>query len=190
MVWWETTNLEVISYHADTVLLQEAVVPSSGFSLCISFRILKADLFPAVRNAKPFLSLIINTIFDLIFVLIVSHGFLQKETRGPPQPLRQRAPPAKMPREAEAHPKLSRRLKGGRTKERKVERKQVKVERHGEREERVYIGCPDRTRGHLRSLPASLELQRLQMFAFLLDQIVTWGVELTVEMLRFCFILC
>lgn len=45
-------------------------------------------------------------------VCIVPRVFLQEETRGPCQPLRQRAPPAKMPREVEAHPKLCQRPKG------------------------------------------------------------------------------
>lgn len=56
---------QIISYHADTVLLREVVVPSSGFSLFIYFRSLKADSFPAVRSAKPLLSLIIYTLTSL-----------------------------------------------------------------------------------------------------------------------------
>ncbi|TNN59156.1 cAMP-dependent protein kinase inhibitor gamma [Liparis tanakae] len=43
-----------------------------------------------------------------------------KESRGPPQPLGQRAPPAKMPREVEARPKLSQTPKGGRAEGRTV----------------------------------------------------------------------
>lgn len=50
--------------------------------------------------------------FFFFFLHIFVCVFLQKGTRGPPQPLRQRAPPAKMPREVEAHPKPSQRPKG------------------------------------------------------------------------------
>lgn len=32
LVWWEASNLGIFSYHADSVLPQEVVVPSSGFS--------------------------------------------------------------------------------------------------------------------------------------------------------------
>lgn len=56
----------------------------------------------------------------------------------------------------------------------------------------MFIGCPNRARGHLRSLPACLELSVARMHDFLLDPIVTHGeqnrVELTVEMLL--FLLC
>lgn len=177
----------------DTVLSQDVVVPSSGFSLFFLSVAWKQIYCPAVRNAEPLLSMIIYTIFNWFFLLfvflhIVSHAFLQRETRGPPQPLRQRAPPAKMPREAEARPKLSQRPKGGgRAEEWEVERRQVKVERHGERKGRVHIGCPNWTRGHLRSLPACLELQRPKCTPFSLDQIVTWGAEQsTSDKLRCC----
>lgn len=54
-------------------------------------------------------------LFFFFFLDIVFCVLLQKEgIQGPPQPLRQRAPPAKMPREAEAHPKPGRTPKGGR----------------------------------------------------------------------------
>lgn len=43
--------------------------------------------------------------------------------------------------------------------------------------ESVGIGSLDWTWGHFRSLPASLELQGLQMFAFLLNPIVPRGTE-------------
>lgn len=44
----------------------------------------------------------------MVFSLISNVcAFLQKGPPGPPQPQRQRAPPAMMPREVEAHPKLN-----------------------------------------------------------------------------------
>ncbi|KAF1390008.1 hypothetical protein PFLUV_G00053600 [Perca fluviatilis] len=85
-----------------------------------------------------------------------------------------------MPREAEAHPKLKKpeaEWGGGDGKECKVERKQVKVVRHGERKEGAYIGCPIWTRGHLRSLPACFGASAAQMYAFSLDPIVTHIAE-------------
>lgn len=149
----------------DTVLLQEVGVPSSGFSLFFSFGAWEQIYCLLLCQTTFELDNIHNiTVFLFCFFFLpqyCSHVFLQKETRGPPQPLRQRAPPAKTPREVEARPKLSQRPKGGRAEEWTVERKQVKVGRHGGRKETAYIGCPKWTRGHLhRSLPACLELQR------------------------------
>lgn len=95
---------------------------------------------------------------------------LQKGTQGPPQPPRQRAPPAKTPREAEARPKLSRRLNNwGRREERKGR----------DVENGVCIGCPQR--GCLRSLPACLEPQQPRCSPFFppSSQIVMQGAEVT-----------
>lgn len=84
--------------------------------------------------------------------------FLQGETLGPPQPLRQRAPPAKMPREVEARPKPSRRVKAvvgaGRGKKCR-EKCREKVERHGGRRERECLSVV-LTRHKTPSLTAGL----------------------------------
>ncbi len=162
LVWLGASHLEIISYHAWHCVATGSCSSFLRILIIFSFWSLRADLLHAVWIATFEHENIHNLwlIFFFFFFAYCLPCFLQRETRGPPQPLRQRAPPAKMPREVEAHPKLSQRPKGGRAEEWNVERKQVKVERHGERKGRVYIGCPSWTWGHLRSLPACLELQR------------------------------
>lgn len=79
-----------------------------------------ADVFPYVKTWQPDSITLTN-----FFVHIVSHIYQQMASRGPPQPLRLRAPPAKMPRVVEDPPKLLLMMDGGASDEkRRLERKQ------------------------------------------------------------------
>lgn len=88
----------------DTVLLQEVVVPSSGISLFLIFLETKSR-FMAFRMSNR--SDLCNKFHFFPFCTPFCVFPPQKGTRVAPRPLRRRAQPAKMPREAEARPKPS-----------------------------------------------------------------------------------